>query len=137
MPERHNLVLDANGARIADVYLTALRRGDDRPVIAVLDVNDSFARELALDLVPRDLVCELFDGEEADEIDVDCVWALSHEQAMRKLGPLSPRGCASIEQLALLDLVPVVVITDGLLFWAGLPKPYLEPPRRVVRFSDN
>jgi hypothetical protein len=137
MPERHKFVLDANCARIADAYLTALRRGDDRPVVAIVDVNDSFARQIALDLAPLPLVSELFADEGNARIDGSCVWALPHDQAMAQLGHLSPKGCASIEQLTSLDLIPVVVITDGLLFWAGLPKPYLEPPRRAVPFSEN
>ncbi len=137
MPERHKLVLDANCSRIADAYLTALRRGDDRPVVAIIDITDPFARQMAHDLIPHDLAFELEDFDEADDIGVSCVWALPHDQALRQLGNLSPKGRVSIEQLTSLDLVPVVVVTDGLLFWAGLPKPYLEPPRIVPRFSEN
>jgi hypothetical protein len=137
LPERHKFVLDANCTRIADVYLTALRRGDDRPVVAIVDVNDSFARQIALDLAPLPLVSEFMADEERADIDAGCVWALPHDQAMTQLGHLSPNGCTSIEQLTTLDLVPVVVITDGLLFWAGLPKPYFEPPREAPRFSEN
>ncbi len=137
MPERHKFVLDANCARIADAYLAALRRGDDRPVVAIVDVSDDFARQVALDFAPLPLVADLFTDEEKADMTAGCVWALPHDQAMTDFGPLSPAGCISIEQLTSLDLVPVVVITDGLLFWAGLPKPYLEPPRRALRFSEN
>jgi hypothetical protein len=137
MPERHKLVLDANCSRIADAYLTALRRGDDRPVVAIIDINDPFARQMAQDLLPHDLVLESENSDEEDDIGVSCVWALPHDQALRQLGNLSPKGRASIEQLTSLDLVPVVVVTDGLLFWAGLPKPYFDPPRIVPRFSEN
>ncbi len=137
MPERHKLVLDANCSRIADAYLTALRRGDDRPVVAIIDINDPFARQMAHDLVPDGLAFEFDHSDEPDDIGVSCVWALPHDQALQQLGSLSPQGRASIEQLTTLDLVPVVVVTDGLLFWAGLPKPYLEPPRIVPRFSEN
>ena len=137
MPERHKLVLDANCSRIADAYLTALRRGDDRPVVAIIDINDPFARQMAHDLVPHGLVFEVDNSDEPDDIGVSCVWALPHDQALQQLGSLSPQGRASIEQLTSLDLVPVVVVTDGILFWAGLPKPYLEPPRIVPRFSEN
>lgn len=137
MPERHKLVLDANCSRIADAYLTALRRGDDRPVVAIIDINDPFAREMAHELLSRDLTLEFADFDAADDIGVSWVWALPHDQALRQLGNLSPKGRASIEQLTALDLVPVVIVTDGLLFWAGLPKPYLEPPRVVPQFSDN
>lgn len=136
MPERHKFVLDANCARIADAYLAALRRGDDRPVVAILDADDPLSRQMALELVPRDLISD-HGNDEAGAIDRGYVWTLPHDQAMTQLGSLSPQGRASIEQLTLLDLVPVVVITDGLLFWAGLPKPYLVPPRTAPWFSDN
>lgn len=137
MPERHKFVLDANCARIADAYLAALRRGDDRPVVAVIDTDDAGSRQMACDLPPRDLLFDLqVDGGGAD-IDVGCVWAVPHDQALKQLGNLSPKSRESIEQLTALDLIPVVVITEGLLFWAGLPKPYLEPPRRSVWFSRN
>lgn len=137
MPERHKFVLDANCARIADAYLAALRRGDDRPVVAVIDTDDAGSRQMACDLPPRDLLSDLqVDGGGAD-IDVGCVWAVPHDQALKQLGNLSPKSRESIEQLTALDLIPVVVITEGLLFWAGLPKPYLEPPRRSVWFSRN
>jgi hypothetical protein len=137
MPERHKLVLDANCSRIADAYLTALRRGDDRPVVAIVDINDPFTRQMVQDLVPHGLIFEIDDSDERDDIGVSCVWALPHDEALQQLGSLSPKGRASIEQLTSLDLIPVVVITDGLSFWAGLPKPYLEPPRIVPRFSEN
>lgn len=137
MPERHKFVLDANCARIADAYLSALRRGDDRPVVAVIDGSDPGARQMLLDLPPRDLVFNPDDDAGGADIDLGCVWAVPHDQAIQQLGKLSPKSRESIEQLTTLDLIPVVVITDGLIFWAGLPKPYLEPPRRAVWFSSN
>jgi hypothetical protein len=137
MPERHKFVLDANCARIADAYLAALRRGDDRPVIAVIDNHDPSTRQMVLDLDPRDLDCQANDDDGRAEIDAGSVWAIPHDLAMDRLGDFSPKSRESIEQLTALDLIPVVVITDGLLFWAGLPKPYLEPPRRTVWFSEN
>ena len=136
MPERHKFFLDANCARIADAYLAALRRGDDRPVVAVIDVDDPLSRQMALELVPHDLLSKPSD-DAAGETDMGYVWTLPHDQAMTQLGSLSPQGRVSIEQLTSLDLVPVVVITEGILFWAGLPKPYFEPPRRSTRFSAN
>jgi hypothetical protein len=137
MPERHKYVLDANCSRIADAYLAALRRGDDRPVIAIVDINDPSSRQMALDLVPHEFAFEFDEIDAGDDYGLSCVWALTHDQALRQLGSLSPNGRVSIEQLTSLDLVPVVVITDGLLFWAGLPKPYCVPPRKPDHFNLN
>jgi hypothetical protein len=136
LPERHKFVLDANCVRIADAYLAAVRGGEDRPVVAIIDVDDPLSREMALQLVPHDLISTPSE-DEAGAADMGYVWTLSHDQALTQLGSLSPQGCMSIEQLTALDLVPVVVITSGILFWAGLPKPYLVPPRRAVPFSAN
>jgi hypothetical protein len=105
-------------------------------VVAVIDVDDPLSRQMALELVPHDLLSKPGD-DAAGEIDMGYVWTLPHDQAMTQLGSLSPQGRVSIEQLTSLDLVPVVVITDGLLFWAGLPKPYCVPPRKPDHFNLN
>jgi hypothetical protein len=137
MPERHKVVLDANCALIAGAYLTALRRGDDRPVVAVIDAKDPSGRQMALNLLGRNPVSDWDDDDGGPDIDAGCVWAFPHDQAIKQFENLSPKSRESIEQLTALDLVPVAVISDGLLFWAGLPKPYLQPPRTAPRFSEN
>jgi hypothetical protein len=137
MSLRHKFVLDANGSRIADAYLQALKRGDDRPVIVVFDMQDSIAYEMAEDLVGRQMLSEFVANAECHEMEETFIWTLPHDAAINELGNLTPNGRQDLERLTLLDLLPVAIITCGALLWAGFPKPYIEPLRAAPRSREN
>jgi hypothetical protein len=136
MHQRHKFVLDANGPRIADAYLQALKRGDDRPVVAVFDVKDPIAYEMAQDLVGRQTVSE-FIANACHATEESFIWTLPRDAAMKELGDLTAKGRQDLERLTSLDLLPIAIITCGALLWAGFPKPYIEPIGAAPRFREN
>jgi hypothetical protein len=138
LSERHKFVLDANGAGIAEAYLQALNRGDDRPVIAVFDMmKDPIAYEMAQDLVGRHTMSEYIANAACDDVDEAFIWTLPHDAAIKELGNLTSNGREDLERLTSLDLLPIAIITCGALLWAGFPKPYIEPLRTAPRSREN
>lgn len=130
-------MLDANAAGIANAYLKAMKGGDDRPVIAVFDMKEQFACELALDLVGRQIVSEAVANAACDEVEEAFIWTLPHGAAMKGLGSLAPNGPQELERLIALDLLPVAVITCGAILWAGFPKPYIESLRPTPQSREK
>jgi len=129
MSERPRFMLDANGAGIAEAYLQALNRGDDGPVIAVFDMQDPIACEMARDLIGQQIVSDFIANAACDDFEEAFIWTLPHDAAVKTLGNLTPNGRQDLERLTSLDLLPIAIITCRAILWAGFPKPYIAPLR--------